>query len=109
MMATASCTANLADIGATLHGSRFGQFAASELSKGLDPYVPMLTGQLADSVVPRPFEVGYGARYAAPVYFENRRYNRALHPRATWKWLEAYKANDAQKLADSCARYLGGH
>lgn len=105
-MATARVACNCKDVKSVLHGSRLGQFAANEVAKGADPYVPYRTGQLADSASAEPFKVSYKADYAKAVYKTDRRYNRTFHAKATSRWGEAYKRDQGKALGDAVTRYV---
>lgn len=105
-MATVRVNCNCKDVKSVLHGSRVGQFAANEVAKGADPYVPYRSGQLADSVSAEPFKVKYSAEYAKAVYKTDRRYNRTFHPKATARWGEAYAKEQGETLGHAVTRFL---
>lgn len=87
----------------------FGSFLAEEAADGMDKYVPMRTGALAESVTTSPFKVTYNAPYAVYV-FNGRsiRLTRDKHPLATPQWHRAYEIIDGNKLAKAGTDYLKG-
>lgn len=106
-MATVTVNITCADIKQTLHGSRLGQFAANEVLRGADPYVPFRTGQLAASAVAEPWKVRYGARYARYVYYgKGKTFSRSVHSNATAEWGAAYAKANGARLAAAMTNYL---
>ena len=106
-MATVTVNVTCSEIKQVLHGSRLGQFAATEAMKGMDDYVPYRTGQLADSASASPWKVSYSANHARPVYYGVRmRFKRSMHAKACAKWGDSYAKADGVKLAKAMTNYL---
>ena len=74
-----------------LGGETFGLFSAQEFRRLVDDYVPMNTGQLAETDVQlKPWEIEYFAPYVVPVYNGGRggnaRFKTELHGKACKEW-----------------------
>ena len=87
--------------------SQTGQFMANEARDGMDPFVPMDTGQLSGGATATPFKVEYGERYAKPVYYNTRaKFKTDQHSDATALWADKYAKKKGQQLADAMTRYF---
>ena len=77
----------------------FGTFAASEMMRLMDKYVPFRSGALSSSASASPFKVTYSAPYAGYVY-EGRgmTFSKQGHPLARSHWEEPID-NDPSELA----------
>lgn len=82
------------------------KFAASEWHRLCDPYVPMRTGVLKDTVDIRPNEIVYRAPYARYQYEGNFNHRKDLHPKASRQWDKAAMPTEAPKLIRSMQRYI---
>lgn len=83
-----------------------GKLLASEAQLGMDKYVPMRTGALADSATVTPFHVTYNSPYAKYPYNGRGTLSKDKHPNATSKWDRAYAIADGQKLGQAGTRFL---
>lgn len=86
---------------------QLGTFLASEAQKGMDKYVPMRTGALAQSASVSPFKIRYNMKYATyPYHGRNMTFTKDKHPNATSYWDRAYAIADGQKLGEAGTRFL---
>ena len=84
-----------------------GTFAASEMMKGMSPYVPFRNGYLDASAKAEPWAVTYNTEYATYVYYGDKmRFSKERHALATCRWAEAYAAAHAQELASAIGRMM---
>lgn len=85
---------------------QLGQFLANEAARGMDKYVPMRTGALADFTVVTPFHVKYAVPYAKYPYNGRGKLSKDKHPNATSKWDRAYAIAEGQKLGQAGTRFV---
>lgn len=84
-----------------------GLYGASQMAKGMDPYVPYEHGDLSGDYVTSPFEVTYTQPYARyQFYGAGFNHNREQHPLATGRWSDAYQSAHAGELARDLTAYL---
>lgn len=82
-------------------------YAASEWHRLYEPYVPMDTGVLKDTVRIRPKEVEHTVPYAQYIYYgEKLNFRRDMHPKASAKWDLAARATQEPKLYSSLQQYI---
>lgn len=82
-------------------------YAASEWHMLYEPYVPMDTGVLKDTVRIRPKEVEHTVPYAQYIYYgEKLNFRRDMHPKASTKWDLAARATQEPKLYSSLQQYI---
>lgn len=88
-----------------------GSFLASEAARGMDKFVPMRTGSLANSAQAKPFKVTYSMPYAQRVYHgSGLRFTTDKHPNATAYWDRAYvAAGGAKALGEAGTSYMRSH
>lgn len=87
-------------------GQRFFTHEVRRLSA---PYVPRLSGYLAeDSVTETPSSIIYNAPYARRQYYENQGKNRAFHPQAGSHWTERCWADRGKEIIRATAKFCGG-
>lgn len=87
--------------------SGLGTFAAEEMGKGMNPYVPMETGVLSQFYATKPFHVLYLAAYSTRLYHgEGMNISQEMHPLATAKWDKAYIADKKGQLTKSLQDYI---
>jgi hypothetical protein len=85
----------------------FWTFAASEWHRLYEPYVPMDTGVLKDTVAIRPKEIEHTSIYARYQYNgTNFNFRRDKHPKASAKWDQAAAGTQLPKLASSMQNYI---
>lgn len=91
----------------TLNDRSLWTFAASEWHRLYEPYVPMDTGVLKDTVTIRPKEIEHTAPYAHYQYNgTNFNFRKDKHPKASAKWDQAAAASQLDKLASSMQAYI---
>lgn len=78
-------------IGKLKTNNGLGLYAAKELVKQMEPYVPFRSGALSQSHKEKPWKVTYSAPYARPMYYgvvkgTSVRYTTEHHPQATSRW-----------------------
>jgi hypothetical protein len=108
-------TLSVADVNVDVHGitSRvnndpaFWTFAATEWHRLYEPYVPMQTGMLKDTVSIRPKEIEHTVIYARYQYNGTGfNFRRDMHPKASAKWDQAAAPTQLPKLASSLQAYI---
>lgn len=108
-------TLSVADVNVDVNGiaSRaetdrdFWTFAASEWHRLYEPYVPMQTGTLKDTVDIRPKEIEHTVPYARYQYNgSNFNFRRDKHPKASAFWDLAAAPTQLPKLASSLQAYI---
>lgn len=108
MKVTISITSNV-DVKRKLAAVRsdpFWTFAASEWHKLYDPYVPMRTGMLKDTVIIRPKEIEHTVPYAHKMYEGHFNFRKDQHPKASRQWDKAARATQEPKLIRSLQAYI---
>jgi hypothetical protein len=82
------------------------QVLADEAKRLMEPYVPMMTGNLAiSSSRATPGAVVYSAPYASRIYKGvNFNFGKARHPMARAQWDKAISAADVAKAGDDYVR-----
>lgn len=89
-----------------------GLYAAKELVKQMEPYVPFRSGALSQSHKEQPWEVTYSAAYARPMYYgvikgTSITYSHHEHPQATSRWADHIdKPSYAKQLQEYVDRML---
>lgn len=108
-------TITVADVSVDVYGltskaendPAFWEFAATEWHKLYEPYVPMQTGMLKDTVSIRPKEIEHTVPYARYQYNGTGfHFRRDMHPKASAKWDEAAAPTQLPKLASAMQAYI---
>ena len=73
-------------------------------------YVPRVSGDLEDSVeasigTDEPFLV-YTVPYAAKQYYTKNKKSKKINENATWKWFEAWKANEGKAFIEKLKKQV---
>lgn len=90
-----------------LGNRKVGMFVASTFERGMNKYVPMDTGMLAQNVVSQPFEVHYNQTYAEKIYNGTHiKFNKEKHPLATAEWDKAFYNANKESIARQISAYL---
>jgi hypothetical protein len=84
-----------------IRSDAFWTYAASEWHRLYDPYVPMETGALKDTVMIRPREIEHTVPYAHRMYEGHFHFRKHLHPKASRKWDKAAAPTQRPKLIRS--------
>ena len=84
----------------------FWKYAASEWHRLYEPYVPMQTGMLKDTVDIRPNEIEHTVPYARYQYEGHFNFRKDRHPKASRQWDKAAKPTEEPKLIRSLQRYI---
>ena len=85
----------------------FWTFAATEWHRLYEPYVPMQSGVLKDTVAIRPKEIEHTVVYARYQYNgTDFNFSREAHPKASAKWDQAAAPTQLPKLASSMQAYI---
>lgn len=83
------------------------KYANTRLHAYCDPYVPMDTGSLSQTVDITADYVHYKVPYAEKVHEgENMNFSKDKHPLATAHWERAMAAAKGQQLADDIKAYI---
>lgn len=86
------------------------KFAASEWRRLIEPYVPMQTGTLKDTVDVNSSsgqgEIVYKVPYAHYQYEGNFNHRKDLHPKASRQWDKAALPTEQPKLIRSLQNYI---
>lgn len=108
-------TISVGDVNVDVHGitSRaendpaFWIYAATEWHRLYEPYVPMQSGLLKDTVSIRPKEIEHTVPYARYQYYGTGfNFRRDMHPKASAKWDLAAAPTQLPKLASSLQAYV---
>lgn len=87
----------------------FMLFAHSELKRFMDPYLPFLTGMLANGRVEiRRDCIHFTVPYAAGFYSGKRTPKTFYHPKATSQWDRKVIKNDGNRYFASLQSYIRG-
>lgn len=94
------------DMGTDANRRRLAMAAA----RGMNPYVPMRTGQLMGSASAGVGEVTYNTEYAAYVFDPSRpiHIHKDKHPKATSRWDRKYSDDGAKEVCEEVARIVNG-
>lgn len=85
----------------------FWTYAATEWHRLYEPYVPMQSGMLKDTVSIRPKEIEHTVPYARYQYYGTGfNFRRDMHPKASAKWDLAAAPTQLPKLAASLQAYV---
>lgn len=95
------------DMGTDAHRRRLALAAG----RGMNPYVPFRTGQLARDAHPGVGVVTYPTDYAIYVFDPHRpiHIHRDRHPKATSRWDRKYSADGAKEVCEEVLRIVSGH
>lgn len=63
-----------------------------------DPYVPYITGKLANNITVNSNGITYNQPYAEEVYNSHNLHNKEQHPLATSRWDEVAFANHEEEI-----------
>lgn len=113
MSVTCEFSGAYAKIEALKTNDTLGQRLAEEAMRGMDDYVPMRTGDLANTAVATPFEVEYPMPYAVHVYYGTHyigqgNLKRDKHPLASLRWNEPYMTAHSNDLASAGTEIVRG-
>lgn len=90
-----------------LNDPAFWTFAATEWHKLYDPYVPMQTGMLKNSVIIRPKEIEHVVPYARYQYYgDGFHFRKDMHPKASARWDQAAAPTQLPKLETALQNYI---
>ena len=85
----------------------FWTYAATEWHRLYEPYVPMQSGMLKDTVAIRPKEIEHTVPYARYQYNGTGfNFRRDMHPKASAKWDQAAAPTQLPHLASSMQAYI---
>lgn len=95
------------DMGTDAHRRRLAVAAG----RGMNPYVPMRTGQLMGSAQPGVGVVAYNTDYVTYVFDPHRpiRIHKDKHPKATSRWDRKYSDDGAKEVCEEVLRIVRGH